>query len=278
MFGPNVGGARSIAHIVPTHCSFHLNGRKIKSLVHPGRDAIFWVLERGPDSIKFVDGWKYVYTNVWTNIDKNTGKLTRDPQHTPVIGKKVEFAPSLWGGKDWPSAAYNEKTSLLYVPANENLTQSFKGEKVELQPGQLWLGTKVEDIKLGLRPGWDHIGELQAWDPATGKKAWQFNFPRTQLFGSVLTTAGGLVFVGGTNDRKLHALDAKTGKLLWEFVTNSGITAAPVAFEVDGTQYIAVQSGWGVDAQRIQDSLAALNVGFDPDVPQGGVVWVFAVK
>jgi len=61
-------------------------------------------------------------------------------------------------------------------------------------------------------------------------------------------------------------------------VTNSGITAAPVSFEVDGTQYIAVQSGWGVDAQRIQDGLSALNIGFTPDVPQGGVVWVFAVK
>jgi alcohol dehydrogenase (cytochrome c) len=262
----------------PVLIDLEKNGRKVKSLVHPGRDAIFWVLERGPDSIKFVDGWKYVYTNVWTNIDKNTGKLTRDMQYTPVIGKKVEFAPSLWGGKDWPSGAYNEKTKLLYVPANENLVQSFKGEKVELTPGQLWLGTKVEDIKLGVRSGWDHIGELQAWDPATGKKAWQYNFPKTQLFGSVLTTAGGLVIVGGTNDRKLRILDAKSGKLLWEFVTNSGITAAPVSYEVDGTQYIAVQSGWGVDAQRIQDGLAALNIGFDPDVPQGGVVWVFAVK
>ncbi len=262
----------------PVLIDLEKNGRKIKSLVHPGRDAIFWVLERSPDSIKFVDGWKYVYTNVWTNIDKNTGKLTRDMQYTPVIGKKVEFAPSLWGGKDWPSGAYNEKTKLLYVPANENLVQSFKGEKVELTPGQLWLGTKVEDIKLGVRSGWDHIGELQAWDPATGKKAWQYNFPKTQLFGSVLTTAGGLVIVGGTNDRKLRILDAKSGKLLWEFVTNSGITAAPVSYEVDGTQYIAVQSGWGVDAQRIQDGLAALNIGFDPDVPQGGVVWVFAVK
>jgi alcohol dehydrogenase (cytochrome c) len=262
----------------PVLIDMEKNGRKMKTLVHPGRDAIFWVLERNPDSIKFVDGWKYVYTNVWTDIDKKTGKLKGDPAHTPVIGKKVEFAPSLWGGKDWPSAAYNEKTKLLYVPANENMVQSFKGEKVEHQPGQLWLGTKVEDIKLGLRDGWDHIGELQAWDPATGKKAWQYNFPKSQLFAAVLTTAGDLVFVGGTNDRKLRAFDARNGKLLWEFVTNSGITAAPVSFEVDGTQYIAVQSGWGVDAQRIQDGLSALNVGFEPDVPQGGVVWVFAVK
>ena len=52
----------------------------------------------------------------------------------------------------------------------------------------------------------------------------------------------------------------------------------PVAFEVDGVQYIAVQSGWGVDGQRIQDALAKLNIGVLPDVPQGGVVWVFALR
>ena len=52
----------------------------------------------------------------------------------------------------------------------------------------------------------------------------------------------------------------------------------PVAFEVDGVQYIAVQSGWGVDGQRIQDSLAKLNIGVQPYVPQGGVVWVFALR
>jgi alcohol dehydrogenase (cytochrome c) len=52
-----------------------------------------------------------------------------------------------------------------------------------------------------------------------------------------------------------------------------------VAYEVDGTEYIAIQSGWGVDAQRIQDGLAATDWKLDADaVPQGGVVWVFAVK
>jgi alcohol dehydrogenase (cytochrome c) len=52
----------------------------------------------------------------------------------------------------------------------------------------------------------------------------------------------------------------------------------PVAFEVDGVQYIAVQSGWGVNGQRSQDSLAKLNIGFLPDVPQDGVVLVFALR
>jgi len=56
------------------------------------------------------------------------------------------------------------------------------------------------------------------------------------------------------------------------------VTGVPVSYEVDGTQYIAVQSGWGVDAQRMQDGLAKLNIGYNPDVPQGGVIWVFALK
>ena len=127
------------------------------------------------------------------------------------------------------------------------------------------------------RPGSDHYGELQAWDPATGKKAWQHNF-RWQLMATVLATGGDLVFIGGTNDRMFRAFDAKTGDLLWEQKTNSGITGAPVAYEVDGTEYIAVQSGWGVDAERIQDKMAKANIGVSDNVPQGGVVWVFKVK
>ena len=54
--------------------------------------------------------------------------------------------------------------------------------------------------------------------------------------------------------------------------------AMPMSYEVDGTQYIAVQSGWGVDAQRIQDALAGKVAGFENNVPQGGVIWVFALN
>ena len=174
---------------------------------------------------------------------------------------------------------YSPKTRFVYVPANENFCGGFTGEKVPLVDGQLWLGTKPEDIGLKIRPGADHFGELQAWDPATGKKVWSHNSPKSHLFGSVTATAGDLVLVGGTNDRMFRAFHAKTGELLWEQKTNSGIMSMPIAYEVDGTEYIAVQSGWGVDAQRIQDALATQNnIGLENNVPQGGVVWVFAVK
>jgi alcohol dehydrogenase (cytochrome c) len=94
----------------------------------------------------------------------------------------------------------------------------------------------------------------------------------------VTVTAGDLVFAGGTNDRMFRAFDAKTGDVLWEQKTNSGIMGMPMAYEVDGTEYIAVQSGWGVDAQRMQDRLNLLFPGKYLPVPQGGAVYVFALK
>ena len=55
------------------------------------------------------------------------------------------------------------------------------------------------------------------------------------MWGSLLTTAGGLVFGGGTNDREFRAYDAKTGEQLWQFRTNSGIVAPPSTFEDDAS-------------------------------------------
>ena len=56
----------------------------------------------------------------------------------------------------------------------------------------------------------------------TGQKVWTHKYAKSPNWGSMLATAGGLVFSGGTNDRKFHAFDATTGKLLWEFPAYSG--------------------------------------------------------
>ena len=77
----------------------------------------------------------------------------------------------------------------------------------------------------------------------------------------MLATAGGVVFSGGTNDRKVHAFDAASGKLLWEFVTNSGIVAPPSTFTVDGKQYLAVLSGWGGDVRGMNGGLGRMFPG-----------------
>ena len=59
---------------------------------------------------------------------------------------------------------------------------------------------------------------------------------------SALATAGGIVF-GGTADRRFFALDAENGDLLWETRLNGDISGAPVTFEIDGRQYLAIGAG-----------------------------------
>jgi len=250
--------------------------RTVKALVHPARNGYLWVLERRPDGIGFVDAKPYVNQTAFKSIDPRTGRPEYDESKKPVTGKKVGFCPSLWGGKDWVPAAYSPKTNLLYIPANENLCGSLLGAEQKYEPGKLWLGSEIKDIGLDVRQGSDHIGEIQAWDMNTRTKVWTRTF-ESHNWGPVLATGGGLVFAGGTNDRYFRAFDAKTGDLVWQWRTNSGVTAVPSSYSVDGVQYIAVQSGWGVDAQRMQDSLDTAR-GTKTDVPQGGVIWVFAVK
>ena len=250
--------------------------RTIKGLVHPARNGYLWLLERRADAIAFVDAKPYVKQTAFKSIDPRTGRPTYDESKKPVTGKKVGFCPSLWGGKDWVPAAYSPKTGYLYIPANENLCGSLLGVEQKYEPGKIWLGSEIKDIGLDVTAGTGHIGEIQAWDMNTGQKVWTRTF-ESHNWGPVLATGGGLIFAGGTNDRYFRAFDAKTGDLVWQWRTNSGITAVPSSFAVDGVQYIAVQSGWGVDAQRMQDSLDAFR-GTKTDVPQGGVIWVFAVK
>lgn len=252
-------------------------GKTVKALVHAGRNGYLWLLERSAQDIRYVAAQPYVQQNVFAKLDPETGRPTYDPSKVPSAGNRVEFCPSLWGGKDWPPTAYSPDTGLLYIPANENLCSAFTGEtKAKYKRGELYLGMPFKSIEVLPTPAArEHIGELQAWDLATGKKVWTQSF-KSHNWGPVLTTAGGLVFSGGTNDRYFRAFDAASGKILWQQRTNSGVVGVPVSYRVDGKQYIAVQSGWGVDAQRKQDFLDKA-FGTHTEVPQGGVLWVFGL-
>jgi hypothetical protein len=86
-------------------------------------------------------------------------------------------------------------------------------------------------------------GRLVAWDPVAHREVWHADqpFPRS---GGTLSTAGNLVFHGRA-DGKFIAYQATDGKQLWEFDTGVGISAGPMTYSVNGTQYVAVMAGWG---------------------------------
>jgi alcohol dehydrogenase (cytochrome c) len=258
----------------PILVDYQQGGKTVKGLVYVARDGYLWMLERTPDQIKFVSGKPFVKQDVFKSLDPKTGRPDVDLTHKPETGKKAAFCPSLWGGKDWPPVAYSPKTRFLYIPANDNLCGTITGEKVTYTPGQRYVGAVST---LYIAPDADHIGELQAWNLDTGQKVWSQPFRNSQLWGPVLATAGNVLFAGGTNDRYFRAFDASNGKILWEFRTGSGVNGVPSAFQIDGKQYIAVQTGWGVDAARMQARINLVRTWEFPDVPQGGAVWVFAV-
>jgi alcohol dehydrogenase (cytochrome c) len=258
----------------PILVDYKRNGKTVKGLIDAARNGYLWFLERTDGKINFVEAKPFVKQNVFKSVDPKTGRPDVDPEHKPGTGKVTSFCPSHWGGKNWPPIAYSPKTRMIYIPANENICDTFTVTQPRLS-GRSFNGVTTF---IWLTPDADHIGEVQAWNVDTGKRVWTHNYANSHNWGGMLATGGGLVFGGGTNDRMFHALDASTGKLVWEFPTNSGIVGPPSSFLVDGKQYIAVQSGWGLDARSIQARLNTQFPGKFPEVPEGGAIWVFAVK
>ncbi|HTB20848.1 MAG TPA: PQQ-dependent dehydrogenase, methanol/ethanol family [Bryobacteraceae bacterium] len=263
----------------PILVDFQRAGRTFKGLIDVARDGYLWFLDRGDSTnggrIKFIEGTPYVYQNVFRSINPETGRPDVDPAHKPGTGRQADYCPELHGGKNWPPIAFSPKTRMIYIPANNNMCGSSEGTEVKYVPGSRYNGVNI--APMSVRPGADHFGEVQAWNVDTGKQVWKHDYATSPNWGSMLVTAGNVVFSGGTNDRKIHAFDATTGQLLWESPTNSGILAPPTSFTVDGKQYIAVHAGWGGDSRGVQANLNRVFPGEYPEVPEGGAVWVYAL-
>jgi alcohol dehydrogenase (cytochrome c) len=258
----------------PLLIDFNRNGRTIKGLVNFTRSGYLYFLERTNGKIKFIEGKPYVKQNIFKSLDPKTGRPEVDPDHRAAIGKLAAFCPSWHGGKNWEPGAFNPKTRMVYIPTQENLCAVMIARVLDGASGRR-AGTVNQ---MYIAPGADHISEVQAWNVDTGNKAWSHDFKDSPNWGPILTTGGGLVFSGGTNDRMFRAYDATTGAVLWEYPTNSGVYAPPSSFMVDGQQYVAVVSGWGQDARSMESRINGVSLGHYPDVPEGGVIWVFAVK
>lgn len=85
---------------------------------------------------------------------------------------------------------------------------------------------------------------MRAFDAPTGKLKWEFKL-LSPGFSSLLSTAGGLVF-GGTDEGNFFALDAESGKPLWDMQLGANVRGIPVSFAIDSKQYIAVGAGYSM--------------------------------
>jgi alcohol dehydrogenase (cytochrome c) len=162
---------------------------------------------------------------------------------TPVLS-----IPSQNGGIDWNGLSYSPRTGLVYagfayVAAAHDLVEPSNG----------------------LRATGEYMtGGIVAVDVSTNTVKWKKNMPYDLAHGNgVLTTKGDLAFIGQP-DGNVLALDASTGNELWRFQTGASISATPVAYEIDGEQYIAVYAG-------------GTGIPYGNTAPRGDFLWAFKV-
>ena len=241
-----------------------------KALIETSKIGWGIVLDR--ETGRFIDAFRTGYDNIitgWTD----TGSPIYNPDQIPTLedvdsDKIFEVCPHLHGTRNLNSASYSPETGLYYVGIN-NACMDVTFVSEEYVPGRVFrgMGSRVKMV-----PGYDYIGEFVAFNPITGERAWEYR-PESgaPMTAAALATGGGLVF-GGTADRRLFALDADNGGLLWETRLNGDISGAPVTFEVDGRQYLAVGAGGRIGQTTSYARLTGITL------PQGsGVIWVFAL-
>ena len=195
--------------------------------------------------------------NLYQKIDASTGAITMNEAIIPKqVGVTQLVCPGMRGGK-------LIQTHAVYSPVS-NACSAFEVVPLETEAS----GVRYRVAEMEKAAG--KVGRLVAISAATGEIKWTYD--QRAAMGSVLTTAGGLVFAGDFH-RYFRAFDADTGKVLWEVPLSGPVPAYPISYGVDGRQYVAVAVGGGTAGQR---DLARLYP--DLKAPNGSnVLMVFAL-
>lgn len=186
-------------------------------------------------------------------------KLRSGGIYLPPSMQGTLIYPGFNGGANWGGASTDPENGLLFINSNEsvNWTTIIKAPAGAGYAYDHTGYTQLLDDEgyPSMRPPW---GWLTAVDLNTGDFRWRIPFGEhpeltargipptgTTNFGGSIATAGGLLFIGATQDHKFHAYDTLTGKLLWEIKLDPGAYATPCTYEVNGKQYVAVSAAGG---------------------------------
>jgi alcohol dehydrogenase (cytochrome c) len=209
-----------------------------KFYVHPNKGGFIFVYNRADGKVANV--YPLVKNiNFVKGIDPKTGELQGRRDMTE--GPQKDLCPAIMGGISFNSGAYNPETGLYYKVGNEWCMDLdiVKTQPVTEPAAQLNLGAT---FAAKAPPGEKIRGHVDARDPITGKVTWTVDYPEPPL-ASLLTTAGGLVFVPDARGW-LRALDAKTGKELWKANDGNLHNGGIISYEANGKQYIVTVTGF----------------------------------
>ena len=214
----------------------NVDGRQ--SLFKMGKLAILWQLDRiSGEIIKATDvGYQTI-----VNVNPVTGAITYRDGLLPRIGEQIDMCPSTSGFKSWRAMAYSPQTSAMYIPITLNCELATFGPTEQVLGGG---GTgPVRRINYPHPQSNGNLGELLVLDIPSGEVKWRYR-SRAPINTAALTTAGGLVFFGDW-DRRMFALDAENGDILWQTRVTTSAQGFPISYMVDGRQFIALPAATG---------------------------------
>jgi alcohol dehydrogenase (cytochrome c) len=223
-------------------------GTPTKAMFWANRNGFFYVLNR--ETGAFLSGAPFVKVNWASGLDAKGRPIpTPQPPGQPTW-------PGNQGGTNWYAPSFSPRTGLFYVSAWEGYASIFRKEPATYIPGRNFLGgghTVVTPVPgaPGPRIGratpvndWTDVtgrGAVIAIDPQTMQRKWTFTQYDVTDSG-ILTTATDLLFTGG-REGYFYALDARNGEMLWKASLGGQIVNGPIAYAIDGKQYVAVISG-----------------------------------
>jgi quinoprotein glucose dehydrogenase len=175
---------------------------------------------------------------------------------TPPGLRKTVQMPGNNGGANWSGAAVDPARGALFVvskdlPAMLKLEPDPAQKRAPEEPVRYVSGFNFMIASDGLSPIAPPWSSLTAYDLNAGTIKWRIpigEVPELAAKGfhntgshypkvGPVVTAGGLIFTG-TRDRKVHALDVDTGKILWEAEVDSALEGMPAIYEISGREYV----------------------------------------
>jgi alcohol dehydrogenase (cytochrome c) len=217
----------------PVLVDLETNGAARHLLVQANRNGFLYVLDR--TNGQFLNATPFVKKLTWAKGIDAAGR--------PILSGLIptesgtEICPSIEGATNWFSPSYNPDTGFFYVMALESCNVFFAHPQ-PFTPGETYYGTGTK------RAPDDHAQKiLLAYSVPEGKLMWRYpQAGRGNSWGGTLTTAGNLLFFGNDTGG-LEAVEARTGRSLWQFNTGQSFRASPMSYAVDGAQYVAIAAG-----------------------------------
>ena len=215
-----------------------------KVMLWGNRNGFFYTLDRTTG--QFLVGKPFVKGDLGEGARRGRTSDARERRRT--VGRRNQHLPQPDGR--------NELVVAVVQPAHGTVLRFGLGQRAwdfpkggwRFEEGKRYVGGAVDPTRVGVRgpqvtkkSDEDGYGAVRAIDPKTGERKWEFKMDDVSASG-ILTTASDLLFTGG-REGFFHALDARTGKLLWKVAAGGEIAMGPMTYQVNGKQYVAFAAG-----------------------------------